>query len=89
MSLAIGGRPFGPYQLLLTPVSVYVQLVPSETLSGPGVEFAEPIAAISDATSPVVPEHAAGSVTADATPGTDTSASATTAPSTTRTRPPT
>ena len=87
MSLAIGGRPFGPYQLLLTAVSVYVQPEPSATVSGPALAFAESIAAISDGTSPVVPEHAAVNVAAEATPEAGSRPNARTAPSTAQARP--
>ena len=59
MSLAIGGSPFGPYQLLSTAVSGYRHPWPSCTVSGPAAALAFSIADTSEAVSPVVPEHAA------------------------------
>src|ERR1700712_1207277 len=66
MSLAIGGRPFGPYQWLSTAVSVYVQPAPRAMTSGAPVALAAVIAAIRELTSPVVPVQFAASGAAPA-----------------------
>ena len=59
MSLAIGGSPLGPYQLLSTPVRRYTHPAPSGRCPAPARLLALLIADTSEAGSPVVPEHAA------------------------------
>src|SRR5947209_18482991 len=66
MSLAIAGKPLGPYQSLSTPVSRYVQPAPSCTVSAPATALAWLIADTSESTLPEVPEHRAMNVLASA-----------------------